>query len=274
MATTQNFVIKRVKKLLVGDVGSAPGACREVGSVREFSAKVEASVGEATASILNDMAVEVVLTQTKGTFTLVAEEITKENVADAFNAKIVGNRLMVGVTDGTPDYKTLYVYGYMLDGTPAYLHVKKAFVQPGTELKLGKDQQLLNMSGQCLGKMDEDEGEEVLTFEPDVTDATVPTVAITPTGTGVARATAVTFTFSKSMSSQSVESKCVVFRGDTGAAIAGAWSTNSDTTVHTFTPTASLPATTVIEAVALAGILDTNGIKTAAMVQGSFTTAA
>jgi len=275
------IVIKRVSSLVIGPMGSAEGDCTDVGSVRDCEFGVEATVTEATESDLMDAAVEVVLSGLKATCTITAESITQDNIAMSMSGTISAGRVLFGAplssTGGTPNYYTAYVHGFAVDDAPVYLHIKKMFVPAGSKLKLGKEQQLLAITATCLAKFDEPAGEELAAFEADPVDAVAPTVvgwvtAGTPSTVAKTVVVPTTLTFDKPVRSADVFAKVGVFNQTTHAGIAGAWSTDADTTVFTFTPAAAYGATVTVEQFVLAGVRDIAGNATQAGSSTSFVT--
>lgn len=269
-----NYVLSRVGSVKIGAVGAAEGACTDIGSVREVEFAWSQDVEKATSSALNDATVEVAYSASEGTLSIIAEEITANNLALAMGATVNGSAVEFDGGGGTPTYKTVYVRGYQLDGSPGYLHIKKCAIKPEGGLKLGKEQQLLTMEFVVMADPTASNG-KMAKFGPLTIDTTPPTISsTTPASNATAVAVSSTFvwTFSEAVRADDVTNAAFyVFKDTDGSAVAGTVSVSSN--VVTFTPASNLTAATAYRAVAAKGVRDVAGNALVATDVRKFTTA-
>lgn len=270
MASLNAKVLKRVDSIKFGDVGAVEGSCSDVGSCREAMIRIEAEQNVATDAAAGDAVVDVAFSGVTGTMTLIMEDITKENVASALGGTVDGTGVVVA-GNMQPVYQTAYIRGAYMDGTPVLWHVKRFFVKPGAELKLGKEQMLLEI--ECI-LMANTDGElfESTVVAADTTAPTVSSVSPADAATGVAVSANVVWTFSEAITADDVDSEHFFVSTADGSVIAGALSHNGTDTV-TFNPTSNLAGSTAHIAVAVAGVRDLAGNKLAATSVTNFTTA-
>lgn len=280
MASLNAKVLSRVDTIKFGAVGALESACTDIGSVPEAELTIEMDENVATDAADLDAVVAVAYSGVKGTLKFTAQDITKANVALAMGGTVSTND--VYITPGNmavPTYYTVYVRGAYLDGTAALWHIVKCYFKPGAGLKLGKDQQTLEMTGTLMsnpasvGTL----GYSMVAIKPIAADTTPPTIAsVVPldAATAVAKAatTVVAWTFSEAIRTEDVTAGRFFVHDDTGATKAGTLSIGTNDTVVTFTPSAAWAATTKFHAVVVAGVRDTAGNALAANYITDFTT--
>lgn len=274
-----NFVIKMPESVKIGAVGASEAACTDVGSVAEVTVAHEADNEMARSSKLHGQVVEVVEFDPEDTVTFICEEITGANVATAFGAVVDGTTIKYSGSGGTPTYKTIYVRGQDIDGVAKVLHVKKAYIQTGSELQLGREQQTLEITAQMLALTSEPADEQVFKYSNASADTTAPTISSSVPAdgaTGVAKAVSTTFswTFSEPVRSEDINDKHFFITDDSGNVKAGALTTNATNDVVTFTPGTAWAATTKYLATCVKGVKDVGGNELAATDVRDFTTGA
>jgi phi13 family phage major tail protein len=119
-------------------------------------------------------------------------------------------------------------------------------------------------------------GQNWFTSVEQATDATAPTVTVTPANnaTTVAVGTAIVWTFNEQILASTVtKANFMVQKADGSAQVAGTLSLDATGKIVTFTPTANLTAATQYMAIATVGVLDLYGNALATPSVTKFTTA-
>lgn len=274
-----NYVLKRVESVKLGAVGADEAACTDLGSVRELELTISQSEDKATSALYGDAVVEVALSGTEAAVRVVGEEITYANLVYALNGTSNDSGVEFDGTGGTPDYFTLYARGFAADGSAALLHACKCYIKPEVGLKLGKEQQLLEMTATLMVDPGATTDYKMLRLGPAAADTTAPTITtVSPAdaATSVAKAitTLVEVTFSEAVRTEDINDETFFVHAADGTMKAGAISLGTSNTVATFTPATAWAATTEYHVVVVKGIRDTAGNALAATSVTSFTTGA
>lgn len=287
-----NTVLKRVGKVALGAVGALEAACEDLGSnaamglaaIEEVELDVQMDENVATDPAYNDAVTDVDFSGVKCNAVLRGVTyITAKNLAKAMHATETntGNLVFSG-GGGTPNYFTGYLHGFRLDGDAKILHICKAYVKPGTSLKLGKEQQKVDIPLVLMVDLDneytlDDKTYRMWAFKDDSADSTAPTVStITPAAdaTAIAVGTTITWEFSEAIRSEDMTTKnFFAFKDTDGAAVTGALTISGDNKTVTLTPASNLSAATRYGRVANQGVRDTAGNPLAAKHTKFFTTA-
>lgn len=272
-----NYVIAPVESVKIGAEGAAEGACVDLGSVKEVVFSKQSSVEYATSSKYHGAKMEAVEFDPEAKLSIVGEEITLANIALALGATVDGTELVSDGGGGAITPKTAYVRGWVMDGAKKILHVRRIVIQPGSELKLGRDQQNYKLDCDCLVDQDSADGYKLFKFADDDTDAVAPTVSsVSPAdaATDVAIAANITVTFSEAVRSSDVNTRTIIVHDDAGTVVAGAVTLSADGTQAVFNPTSDLANSTKYHVVVVAGIRDVAGNALAATSSTEFTTVA
>lgn len=284
-----NTVLRRVGTCSLGAVGAIESACTDLGShngqasIEEVDLAVSMEERKATDAGLNDAVVEVAFGAADAKLTLTGvQQITAANIAKALHAAETTNGLVFNGGGGEPEYFSGYFHGFKVDGEPKILHIVKGYITPSTSLKLGKEQQKLDLPVTLVADPDSTFSLDGTTytmfaFLPDTVDTTAPTISsVVPAdaATGVAKAatTVVAWTFSEAIRAADVHDRNFFIHDAAGAIKAGTLSLGTNGTVVTFTPTTAWAATTEYHAVAQKGVRDLAGNKLAAASVTQFTT--
>lgn len=270
-----NFVLSRVESVKIGAVDALEGACTSLGSIREVELTWTAERRYARSSELKNQRIEAEDDATEANFRIVAEEITKENLAYAMGATLESNDVETDGGGGAPTYYTLYVRGFKKDGSAALLHIVKAAIRPEGGLSLNAEQQVLEMNFELFANTAAVDYKlfAITSASADTTAPTVSSVSPADAATGVAVGANVVWTFSEAIMSDDVDAEHFFVFSAAGAVVAGALSYNAATYEVTFNPTSDLAAATGYNAVAVKGIRDLVGNQLAATSATQFTTA-
>lgn len=274
MAT--NYVIAPVKSVKIGAEGAAENACTDLGSVKEVVFSKESSVEYATSSKYHGAKMEGVEFDPEAKLTIEGEEITLANIALALGATVDGTELVSDGGGGPITPKTVYIRGWVMNGAKKILHVRRLVVMPGSELKLGRDQQTYKLECDCLVDQDSVDGYKLFKFADDDSDVVAPTVSsVDPAdaATAVAVGSNITVVFSEAMRSSDVNARTIIVHSDAGAVVAGTITLSADGTQAVFNPTSNLSAATKYHVLVVAGIRDVAGNALAATSSTEFTTA-
>jgi hypothetical protein len=272
---SDHFVIKDPEHVLIGAVGADEGSCTDVGSVKETDHKHDVKNEVARSTALKGAVVEVVEKEADDTLTIEIENASLLVVALAMGATVDGTDIKYSGPAATPAYRKIFVYGQEIEGVAKRGVFKKAYVKPGSSLPLNGTQQTYKLECMLLADPDEPVDEKVYIYTNVSADTTAATMTAAPVQDAAAQARSVhpALTFNEEVNAGDVAARFYCFRTDTGADIPGTLAAGTGNTVFAFTPTSTLPATTLIAYGVSAGVRDLAGNASLAK-HVTFTTAA